>query len=83
MSEELTKYGGDNNLPALKQLEHFQMLLNKEPDAALADLDAAVAAIPPNDPVFTQDICGKRLTSCKLRFGADSLNFGGFPGVGK
>ena len=34
MSEELTKYGGANNLPAIKQLEHFQMLLNKEPDQA-------------------------------------------------
>ena len=34
MSDELTKYGGANNLPAIKQLEHFQMLLNKEPDQA-------------------------------------------------
>lgn len=30
----------------------------------------------------TQDVCGKRLTSCKLRFGADTrLPFGGFPGL--
>ena len=28
------------------------------------------------------DVCGKRLTSCKLRFGADTrLPFGGFPGL--
>lgn len=32
----------------------------------------------------SQDICGKRLTSCKARFGAtNQLPFGSFPGVGK
>jgi lambda family phage minor tail protein L len=36
---------------------------------------------PTSDP--TQDRCGKRLTSCKLRFGAFSeLPFGGYPGTG-
>lgn len=31
----------------------------------------------------SQDVCGKRLTSCRLRFGEDNpLPFGGFPGVG-
>jgi lambda family phage minor tail protein L len=36
---------------------------------------------PTADPAL--DRCGKRLQSCKLRFGANStLNFGGFPGVG-
>lgn len=30
-----------------------------------------------------QDVCGKRLTSCRKRFGANAeLPFGGFPGVG-
>jgi lambda family phage minor tail protein L len=30
-----------------------------------------------------EDQCGKRLSSCKIRFGANSnLPFGGFPGVG-
>jgi lambda family phage minor tail protein L len=30
------------------------------------------------------DVCGKRLTSCAVRFGSDSiLPFGGFPGVGR
>jgi lambda family phage minor tail protein L len=29
------------------------------------------------------DVCGKRLTSCKLRFGATSeLPYGSFPGIG-
>lgn len=31
----------------------------------------------------SQDVCGKRLTSCKARFGANAeLPFGGFPGSG-
>jgi lambda family phage minor tail protein L len=34
-----------------------------------------------SDPVL--DVCGKRLASCKLRFGDTAqLPFGGFPGVG-
>ncbi len=36
--------------------------------------------------VFTEaeDVCGKRLTDCKLRFGADQpLDFGGFPSLGR
>ena len=33
--------------------------------------------------VAAQDVCGKRLTSCKLRFGDQAaLPFGGFPGCG-
>jgi len=29
------------------------------------------------------DVCGKRLTSCKLRFGATAeLPYGSFPGIG-
>ncbi|MBC8638264.1 phage minor tail protein L [Caballeronia sp. EK] len=31
----------------------------------------------------TQDKCGKRLKSCKLRFGAGWMTFGGFPGAGQ
>lgn len=35
-------------------------------------------------PVATaaQDVCGRRLSSCKKRFGNNPLPFGGFPGVG-
>lgn len=35
-------------------------------------------------PVATaaQDVCGRRLSSCKARFGNNPLPFGGFPGVG-
>jgi lambda family phage minor tail protein L len=32
--------------------------------------------------VAGQDQCGKRLASCRLRFGNGELPFGGFPGVG-
>lgn len=39
-----------------------------------------------NDQAVTlesQDVCGKRISSCKLRFGANAaLPFGGFPGAG-
>jgi len=31
-----------------------------------------------------QDVCGKRLADCKLRFGDDQpLDFGGFPSLGR
>jgi lambda family phage minor tail protein L len=34
-------------------------------------------------PVASQDVCGKRLTSCQARFGeTEELPFGGFPGAG-
>lgn len=39
-----------------------------------------------DEPVVSadNDVCGKRLTSCVVRFGATAvLPFGGFPGVGK
>ena len=56
-------------------------------DQAIVDFDAALAAVPSDDPVFTQDRCGKRVTSCKLRFQSiyrdNSINFGGFPGVSR
>lgn len=33
-------------------------------------------------PLLSEDVCGKRLSSCKKRFGAHSeLPFGGFPGA--
>jgi len=30
----------------------------------------------------SEDVCGKRLTSCKIRFGTRALPFGGFPSAG-
>lgn len=51
-------------------------------NAAKVTLDAALAALPNNDALRSEDDCGKRLQSCKLRFGASaSLPFGGFPGA--
>ena len=36
---------------------------------------------PVTDPAF--DVCGKRLNSCKIRFGQNAeLPYGGFPGIG-
>lgn len=59
-------------------------------DAAQATLTAAEDAtesafddLPEDDPLYSQDVCGKRLSSCKLRFGDDQpLSFGSFPGAG-
>ena len=49
--------------------------------AAQAAYNAALGALPPDDPIFSQDKCGKRLTSCRLRFGTSTLPFGAFPGA--
>lgn len=32
---------------------------------------------------LSEDACGKRLSSCKLRFGSAALPFGGFPGAAR
>ena len=54
---------------------------NSQLIAAQASLTAATAALPNNSELFQQDVCGKRLNSCKLRFGATELPFGAFPGA--
>jgi hypothetical protein len=54
---------------------------NSQLNSAQAALSAATAALPNNSELFQQDICGKRLNSCKLRFGATELPFGAFPGA--
>jgi lambda family phage minor tail protein L len=54
---------------------------NSELSSAQEALSAATAAIPNNSELFQQDVCGKRLNSCKLRFGATNLPFGAFPGA--
>jgi phage-related protein len=52
-------------------------------DSANTTLTTALAALPVDDPLYTQDKCGKRLTSCKNRFGAtEELPFGAFPAAG-
>lgn len=43
---------------------------------AIADINDAATSVLGND------VCGKRLQSCKLRFGNGTLPFGGFPSVG-
>jgi len=53
-----------------------------EYNAALSALNAAYAALPSGDEVSKADRCGKRLQSCRLRFGIKgALPFGGFPGA--
>ncbi len=52
-------------------------------DTAVSDADAADAALPPADTLYLRERCGKRLESCKLRFGENNpLPFGGFPASG-
>lgn len=47
---------------------------------SLTDYQIAFNALPTDDPLYSLDICGKRITSCKIRFGEDNpLSFGGFP----
>jgi len=50
-------------------------------DTAVSNYDAAFAALPDDDPIWQLDICGKRTSSCKLRFARQALPFGGFPGA--
>jgi hypothetical protein len=54
---------------------------NSQLSAAQASLATATAALPNTSELFQQDVCGKRLNSCKLRFGATELPFGAFPGA--
>lgn len=56
-------------------------------ESAKSAYESALANLPENDPVRGLDKCGKRLSSCKLRFSimegtVPPLPFGGFPGVG-
>lgn len=50
-------------------------------NSAEAALSAAIAALPANDPLRLDDVCGKRVSSCALHFPEQSLPFGGFPGA--
>lgn len=54
---------------------------NVQLSVAQAALTAAAAALPSKSALFDQDVCGKRLNSCKLRFGSTELPFGAFPGA--
>ena len=49
----------------------------QEMNEAKIALDAAVAALPAGVLFTSQDVCGKKLSSCKLRFDGD-LPFGAF-----
>jgi lambda family phage minor tail protein L len=55
-------------------------------NTALTTYNSAVSALPTNSPLYSLDVCGKRLSSCKMRFAdffqTGELPFGGFPGAG-
>lgn len=52
-----------------------------ELDDARDALQDAANALPANSALSKQDICGKQLSSCRLRFEGEQLPFGGFPGA--
>ena len=52
-----------------------------ELDDARDTLQEKAAALPANSTLLGKDICGKQLSSCKLRFENQKLPFGGFPGA--
>lgn len=83
---EIEYWGGDPTSCA-----YYTSLLSTA-DAALAvattnynnsqaALSVALAAVPANDPIWTIDVCGKRVRSCQLHFPSQSLPYGGFPGA--
>lgn len=50
-------------------------------DTAVNNYNVALSAVSEDDPIWQLDICGKRTSSCKLRFPRQALPFGGFPGA--
>lgn len=71
----------DSSEAAVDAAEDALIAANEQLASAQAALSAATAALPNNSELFRQDVCGKRLNSCKLRFGATELPFGAFPGA--
>lgn len=50
---------------------------------ALTAFNTAAAAVPSNDPLYAFDVCGKKLSSCRARFGTNAeLPYGSFPSAG-
>lgn len=85
---KIQKWGYDAAVVAAAQtayntaLTQYNTAVSNEA-AALTAYNTAGDNLPSDSPVLLRDVCGKRLASCKLRFGANSeLPFGGFPGVG-
>jgi hypothetical protein len=50
-------------------------------NAAVAVLAEALSSLPDDSQLRSNDVCGKQVTSCKLRFPNQPLPFGGFPGA--
>ena len=65
---------------ALNTLNQAVIDAEQEMNQAKTALDAAVAALPAGSSIYGQDVCGKKLSSCKMRFDGD-LPFGAFPGA--
>ena len=70
-------------LPRRRALRYTCPWVYRSADCGYAGPDVGdVRDHPPTDPNYDgTDACGKRLASCRLRFGTDDLPFGGFPGL--
>lgn len=70
-------------LPRRRALRYTCPWVYRSADCGYAGGNAGdVRDHPPTDPNYDgTDACGKRLASCRLRFGTDDLPFGGFPGL--
>ena len=64
----------------LNRLNQEVIDAEQEMNRAKDDLDDAFAALPAGSSIYGQDVCGKKLSSCKMRFDGD-LPFGAFPGA--
>jgi lambda family phage minor tail protein L len=52
-------------------------------NTATSAFNSALAALPSGDDLYDEDICGKKLSSCKARFGENNpLPYGSFPAAG-
>ena len=67
-----TKY---NNATADRQTAQTEL------DNAIDALNTANNNLPAGSSLRSADICGKQVSSCKLRFPDQPLPFGGFPGA--
>jgi lambda family phage minor tail protein L len=69
-------------LPRRQVLQNLCSWEYRSTECGYREEGGVATALDIPDPHRENDSCGKRLTSCKLRFPTGSLPFGGFPGAG-
>lgn len=69
-------------LPRRQMMQHLCMWQYRSTECSYAG-GAVADALDVPTTVLANDVCGKRVVSCTMRFGATAaLPFGGFPGIG-